>query len=203
MIAAVAVAYVGPLPPATATPTATPTATRTPTPTPTATRTPTATPTATPFVVRVNAGSTTFTSPTTGLVWQADKLFATGSWGYVGGTTGKSTTGVANTTDDTLYQKYRTKMTEYKFTVPDGTYQVRLRFAEFSTTTVGARAMKITIEGAVVENALDVVKDAPGKAVAFNTRTYQVTVTDGVLNIGFARGTGASLDPMISAIEVW
>jgi hypothetical protein len=48
---------------------------------------------------------------------------------------------------------------------------------------------------------VDVVKDAPGKAAAFD-KTYLVTVTDGILNIGFARGTGASLDPMISAIEV-
>ncbi len=51
--------------------------------------------------------------------------------------------------------------------------------------------MKITMEGAVVENALDVVVLAPGKAVAFD-RTYPVTVTDGILNIGFARATGAT-----------
>ena len=81
------------------------------------------------------------------------------------------------------------------------TYQVRLRFAELATTTAGARTMKITIEGTVVEEALDVVTLAPGKAVAFDW-TYPVSVTDGVLNIGFARGAGASLDPVISAIEV-
>ncbi len=162
MVAAVAVAYVGPLPAATATPTATPTVTRTNTPTPT--KTPLATPTNTPppFTVRVNVGSTTYTDKSA-LVWLADKAYATGSWGYVGGTTGKATTALPNTTDDTLYQKYRTQMTEYKFTVPNGTYQVRLRFAEFSTTTVGARAMKITLEGVTVDNALDVVALAAGQ----------------------------------------
>ena len=72
-----------------------------------------------PYVLRVNAGSTTYTD-TSARVWQADKAFATGSWGYVGGTTGKSTTAVTGTNDDSLYQKYRTKMTEYKFTVPNG-----------------------------------------------------------------------------------
>ena len=101
---------------------------------------------------------------------------------------------MANTDDDTLYQKYRTKMTEYKFTVPNGTYQVQLHFAEFSTTTVGARAMKITLEGQPVESALDVVKDAPGKAVAFK-KPYPVTVTDGVLNIGFAPRHGRQPGP--------
>ena len=193
MISAVAVVYLGPLP------TATPTATRTPTPTATPTRTSTPTATATPYVLRVNSGSTTYTDKGA-LVWVADKAFATGSWGYVGGTTGKSTSAVAGTNDAALYQKYRTKMTGYNFTVPNGTYQVRLRFAEFSTTTVGARAMKITMEG--VDDTLDVVALAPGKAAAFDKTYPVVSVIDGVLNIGFARGTGASLDPMISAIEV-
>ena len=116
------------------------------------------------------------------------------------GSTGKSTTAVAGTTDDMLFQKYRTAMTAYKFTVANGTYQVRLRFAEFSVTTVGARAMTITIEGSTVESALDIYATA-GKAVALD-RTYTVNVTDGLLEVGFARATGATQDPIISAIEV-
>ena len=135
-------------------------------------------------------------------MWAADKAYATGGWGYVGGATAKSTTAVANTNDDPLYQKYRTKMTEYKFTVSNGTYQVRLRFAEFSTTTVGHAAMKITMEGVHRRECVGCASRLqPGKAMAFE-KTYQVTVTDGILNIGFTRATGASLDPVISAIEV-
>ena len=129
--------------------------------------------------------------------WQADQAFGTGSWGYVGGTAMSSTTAVNGTVDDLLYQKYRESMTEYKFTVPNGQYDVQLRFAEFTQTRAGKRVMKITLEGGVVENALDVYALA-GKATALN-RTYTVIVSDGVLNIGFVKVTG---NPMVSAIEV-
>ena len=48
-----------------------------------------------------------------GQAWQADKAFATGSWGYVSGLAKSSTTAVAGTVDDLLYQKYRESMTAY------------------------------------------------------------------------------------------
>ena len=147
---------------------------------------------------RFNSGSTTFTD-SLAQVWTSDTMYATGGSGYVVGSTAKSTTAVANTVDDTLFQKYRTAMTAYKFTVPNGTYNVRLRFAEFSAAT-GARAMKITMEGSIVENALD-VRALVGLAYALD-RTYTVTVSDGLLEVGFAKATGATLDPVISAIEV-
>ena len=213
MVSAILVQNAGPTP--TPTPTRTPTATatvcascptNTPSPTPMATSTRTPTPTstsiqqqsATPIVKRFNSGSTTFTD-SLAQVWTSDTMYVTGGSGYVVGSTAKSNTAVANTVDDTLFQKYRTAMTAYKFTVPNGTYNVRLRFAEFSAAT-GARAMKITMEGSIVENALD-VRALVGLAYALD-RTYTVTVSDGLLEVGFAKATGATLDPVISAIEV-
>jgi hypothetical protein len=188
---------VPPTPTPTFTPTITPsgpTATPTNTPTATPTRTPTAT--AIPYVMRVNAGGALF-NDSLRQAWQADKAFATGSWGYVSGVTKSSSTAVSGTVDDLLYQKYRESMTEYKFTVPNGQHQVKLRFAEFSATAAGSRVMRVTLEGAIVESALDVYALA-GKAIALD-RTYTATVNDGVLNIGFVKVTG---NPMVSAIEV-
>ncbi len=191
---------------ATPTPTATATATATATPTPTATatmsstptRTPTASPTPAPYLRRVNAAGVTFTD-SLGQEWSPDQAYASGGWGYVSGSAKSSTTGVSGTVDDLLYQKYREGMRAYQFTVPNGDYQVTLRFAEFVATTSKRRIMKITIEGVVLENALEVLAVA-GKATAYD-KTYTVTVADGLLNIAFAQN-GGSYKPMVSAIEV-
>jgi hypothetical protein len=197
-----------PTPTRTSTPTPTATATPTPTPTVTSTPSPTLTPTATPtggpggaaFVQRVNAGSPAFTD-SLGALWADDRAFATGSWGYTntGSKAKSSTSAVAGTVDDLLFQKWRDNPTEYRFTVADGAYQVRLRFAEFETNKTGDRKMQITLESTVVESALDVYA-AVGKATMLD-KTYTVIVSDGVLNIGFAKNGGAK-NPMIAAIEI-
>jgi len=106
---------------------------------------------------------------------------------------------VANSADPFIFQRYREGLSEYRFTVPNGAYTVRLRFAELAATAAGQRVMQVSFEGAVVESALDVYA-AAGSARALE-RTYTVTVTDGVLNIGFAKN-GGSLPPMVSAIAV-
>lgn len=215
IVAAIEVTLAGPPPPPTPTPTATitpggptltptssPTPTRTPTATatPTQTATPTITPTPPPYLQRVNAGGTSFTD-TLGNTWAADKAFATGSWGYSTAGSAKSyTTVVTGTDDDLLYQKLREIAGEYRFTVPNGTHQVTLKFAEFAATKATDRPMVIQIEGVTVENPLN-VWSLVGKAVALD-RTYSVTVADGLLNITFVKGSGARYSPMISAIEV-
>ncbi|MEJ5199044.1 MAG: malectin domain-containing carbohydrate-binding protein [Anaerolineae bacterium] len=201
-VSAIAVEWLGELPPAppTATPTATPSPTpsRTPTPTASPTSTPTATPTGSSYARRVNAGGVTYTDAEA-RVWSADQAYATGGWGYVGGSAKSSTLAVASTTDDLLYQKYREGMSAYRFTVPNGTYQVTLRFAEFVTSKAGDRVMRIALEGADVETALDVAAIV-GKATALD-RTYTVTVTDGILDVTFVKVSGRYA-PMVSAIEV-
>jgi hypothetical protein len=185
-----------PTPTPTATATATPCATC---PTPTFTPTPTATPTAPPYDQRVNAGGSTYTD-SQGQVWAADKAYVTGSWGYTTGSARSSVAAVAGTNDDLLYQKYREIVGEYKFTVPNGVYEVTLKFAEFVVNNGVDRIMKITMEGMVVESGLSVYAQV-GKDTALDT-VYTVTVNDGVLNIAFAKGSGAKKSPAISAIRV-
>ena len=188
-----------PTPTATVTPTATPT--NTPCVTcPTATPTPlaTATPTSTPYTQRANNGGAAFADGQ-GQAWAADKAFTSGSWGYTAGSAKSTTTAVAGTTDDALYQKWRSAPGEYRFTVANGAYEVTLRFAEFEATRSSSRVMKITIEGVVVENTLN-VNSLVGNAVALD-KVYQATVTDGVLNIAFAKN-GGKLNPMAAAIQI-
>ncbi len=187
--------------PPTATPTPTATSTPTATPTPTATDTPTATPTPVPYEQRVHVGSTATFTDGAGKVWAADRAYGTtGPWGYTTGTAKSTTTAVAGTTDDALYQKYREIVGEYRFQVPNGQYLVTLRFAEFTVTKATDRPMKITIEGVVVENNLSVY-GVVGLATALD-RTYTANVSDGLLTIAFAKGAGASKSPAINAILV-
>lgn len=187
----------------TSTPTSTPT--RTPTPlatatvTPTPTKTPTPTATIPPYVQRANSGSTATYTDGQGLVWAIDKAFATGSWGYTGGTAKSSTKAVGNTLDDKLYQKYRESPGEYKFTVPNGNYEVTLRFADFTATSATSRIMRITIEGVIVENTLN-IWSLVGQYNALD-RVYQTTVSDGILNIMFIQN-GGSYVPLVNAVGV-
>ena len=154
--------------------------------------------TTTPYANRGNAGGVVYPNSSTP-TWAADQAFATGSWGYVSGSAKSSTTAVNGTVDDLLYQKYREAMTEYRYTLPNGTYQVTLKFAEFGATASGKRVMKVTMEGVVVQASLDVYAVA-GKATALD-KVYTTTVGDGQLNILFSKVSG-NLSPMVSAIEV-
>jgi phosphopantetheine adenylyltransferase len=174
-----------------------------PTPTPTATPspTPTITPTPTPYLNRVHSGSTAAFTDGVGRVWVADRAYGTtGPWGYTTGSAVSNTTAVAGTTDDALYQKYREIAGEYRFQVPNGVYQVTLKFAEMAVTNATDRRMNITIEGVRVETDFS-VWGVVGKAVALD-RTYTTTVSDGLLNITFAKGASARKSPAINAIEV-
>jgi hypothetical protein len=183
----------------TAPPTATPTPTATSTPT--ATPPPTNTPTPVPYEKRVHAGSINPYTDVANLVWEADRAYGTtGPWGYTTGTAYSSTTAVSGTNDDPLYQKYRELVGEYHFEVPNGQYQVTLKFAEFTVTKATDRPMIIAIEGVVVETGLSVYGVA-GLATALD-RLYPTTVSDGLLTIAFAKGSGARKNPAVSAIQV-
>lgn len=177
----------------------TPTPTPPPTPTMTPTPSPTATPAPPPYDQAVNCGSVSYTDGA-GLVWAADKGFTNGSWGYRGGGAKSATVAVGNTEEDFLYQKYRENLDEYRFTVPAGSYEVTLKFAEFVAVDGDDRTMRITIEGTVVEPSLSIFTAAGGKYLALD-RVYTTSVTDGVLNIVFAKAS-AGKDPVVSAVRV-
>lgn len=144
---------------------------------------PTFTKTPTPaYEMRVNCGGAQYTDGA-GKIWQADKAFTTGSWGYEGGggVADNSANGVAGTTDDTLYQFERWGSPFYRFTLPNGTYQVTLKFAEMYFTGTGSRIFDVLIEGVTVVDNLDIVA-AVGAKTAHDV-TVIVTVTDGRLDI--------------------
>ncbi len=157
------------------TPFLSPTITRTPTISPTFTITPSITP------IRVNCGGPQYNDGTN--IWLADQAYVSGGWGYVNGTAATTTDAIAGTTHDTLYQSERyASNLEYRFTLPNGQYQVNLKFVEMYWTSNNARVFSVAIEGVTVISNLDIYA-AVGHDVACDRGPFTVTVTDGVLNI--------------------
>jgi hypothetical protein len=104
---------------------------------------------------------------------------------------------IANTNDPRIYQTERYKLTGYALAVANGTYSVRLHFAENFYTAPGQRVFSVNVEGTPITN-LDVFAEA-GAARRALIKTATVTVSDNQLNIGFTASVG---ETMIDGVEV-
>jgi beta-galactosidase len=74
-------------------------------------------------IFAVNAGGDYDYIDASHVYWEAD-------WGYAGGEEKRTYHRIFGTNEDPLYQASREGMDRYQFDVPDGTYEVRLGFAE-------------------------------------------------------------------------
>ncbi len=105
---------------------------------------------------------------------------------------------VSGTVDDPLYRSERYAATlKYQVPVANGTYEVTLHFAEMYFNAAGARVFNVSLEGQTVLQNFDIWAVA-GKYAAV-TRTYSITVSDGVLNIV---GTASVNNAKFSALEI-
>jgi subtilisin family serine protease len=147
-----------------------------------------------------NPGGGDYTS-LDGDVWAADKAYAAGSWGYIGQSNTDSTrSAIGGTDDDPLYQNDRRGSIEYRFDgLPNGTYQVELRFAELQNQKAGQRIFDVIAEGDFLYPALDVAGEV-GKLYADDKSKF-VQVTDGQLNLRFVARQG-SKEPIINGIRI-
>jgi hypothetical protein len=145
-----------------------------------------------PFApIFVNAGGPAYVD-TLGNTWNADE-------GFTGGRTASTTRAIANTADPILYQTERYGPFTYQFKVPNGSYNVLLRFAEFYWTQTGQRIFSVAINGTQVLTNFDIVAAAGAPLIAID-KAFPVTVTNGLVTIQFITG---SVDlPKVSAIEV-
>ena len=117
-----------------------------------------------------------------------------------GGSIFTSAAAIAGTQDDVLYQTERYGSFTYNLPVPNGTYSVKLHFAELYWNSAGQRVFNVAAEGSPVLSAYDIVKKV-GPLTA-TTETFSVTVSDGQLTLAFAPGAGGVDQPKVSAIEV-
>ena len=152
----------------------------------------------------VDAGGGVYTD-TAGSVWQADQAFS-GDWGFFGlgggPWTDQTSEDIQATGDDGLFrtQRYWAPGTSggYRFAVPNGAYEVALRFAEICPDCLpGDRIFDVLIEDVTVAGNLDILGQY-GLRVAVEL-IFRAEVTDGRADITFVSKntrSGAALDGM-------
>ena len=100
--------------------------------------------------------------------------------------------------DADLYKTYREGTFGYDIPVPDGRYDVRLRFMEPTAEKAGARVFDVAVNGAVALPAFDVFAAAGGKAIAVD-KVVKATASGGHIQLAFTPHAGQAV---VSAIEV-
>ena len=141
------------------------------------------------FVLAVNAGGGEYTDGR-GVRYLADQYSN-------GGGINLTDTVILGTADPFLYLTERSGRFSYALPVPNGSYDVTLRFVENTFSANNQRVFDVHAEGRVVLSALDIYA-VSGKNTALDF-TFTVSVADGVLNFDFLPRIG---DAQISAIRV-
>ena len=148
----------------------------------------------------VNAGSHYEVADESGTVWEADRPYERGGWGYVGG--GREVLIhhriFGTERDDPIYQTARDSAVAYRFDVPDGEYEVSVRLAETHHDVAGRRVFDVRVNDVPVFTAIDLAGEH-GRYVAVE-RAVQVTVQQGRgLEVRFTARVGA---PIVNGILV-
>ena len=149
----------------------------------------------------VNAGDGAYVDGS-GDTWSPDQAYSAGSWGYTNRSSSIRTTkkGISGTTDDKLYQSQRQTPDEYRFDgLPNGVYEVDLRFAELVQRNPGTRLFDVIIEGNFSLPAHDIAGEVG--SFAADQHVFFVPVTDGQLNIRLV-GRAGNAAPVVNAIQV-
>lgn len=160
----------------------------------------TVTPSGTPQlvnVIRINSGGTAQNFG--GEAWVADQYFT-------GGTAYSTSSPIANTTQDQIYQTERFGNFIYAIPVGQaGIYTVDFHFAEIYFGTTGQRVFNINVEnGQFVRNNLDLIQTYGPNKTANVLRADNLNIVDGIINIAFttvvnnAKVSGISVNRYLS-----
>ena len=131
-----------------------------------------------PFVIRANVGGPEVTD-WTGKLWSADREYVAGSWGCLD----SPTTDILTTKEDIaciekieLFQSMRQgERLRYRFDVPNGSYHVRLLFAETYWTSSDAEKQQVRVQDKVVLNHFNIFDDAGANTEFEKVATVRVT----------------------------
>jgi hypothetical protein len=150
---------------------------------------------------RVNVGETEDDQSFDGRVWTRDLgFFNTGTSNSIA-----ADTPISATLSEDIYRSGRTDPDggdemAFRFPVTNGSYTVRLHFAEHLYTASNERVFDVDIEGTRVLNGFDIFKEGNGRFSAV-VRSLTVEVRDEFLDICFGRRNGSS-DPTLMGIEI-
>ncbi|MDD4869688.1 MAG: malectin domain-containing carbohydrate-binding protein, partial [Kiritimatiellae bacterium] len=118
--------------------------------------------------------------------------------GAIGGSVAHFTAPVEDTEDDKVYQSVRYSMDGYNLEIPNGIFNITLKFNEPHYGEAGKRIFGAKIQGKQVINKLDVFAKA-GKNKALDYTYQGIAVTNGFLFIDFIREVE---NPCIAGIVV-
>ena len=151
--------------------------------------------------IAVNVGSNAQFIDESNTVWLADAPYKAGGFGFLG-TDAPAQYGSQNdknvllTEDDPLFQTMQEGLTAYRLDVAEGAYEVELKFAETKFQKAGERVFDVKINGLLMLEKLDLVKEA-GYQTAFS-RKFKVNTKNGIL-VEFAPLQGKAI---LSGIRV-
>jgi len=148
----------------------------------------------------VNVGASAEVVDGDGVIWEGDRPYRAGAFGFTGGeaTQFSKELPVRGTTQTPIYFTYRRGIDGYRFDVPDGPYEIELRFAEPTAFVVGERVFDVLVNGAIAVAALDLFRQA-GTGIVVPI-TLQADATKGAgLQITFTARSG---DAILSGIRV-
>ena len=163
-----------------------------------------------PLVLRINCGAD-LVEPgwefvdEAGRVWLCDRPWTPGAaWGVEGGEGAmreRSALGPGAASLPGIYLAERSGPASYRFALPDGSYTVRLHFAETADPKAGPgdRVFDVAVGDTVVLPALDLLKEAGGFARPVVREFKGLRPTGGVLEVATRAGTGT---PVINGIEI-
>ena len=155
------------------------------------------------FILRVNCAAEKPYTDTQGNVWQPDQTMGAGkSWGVDGGmTVVREGLDIKGVPAPAIYVSECYSMDSYTFKVPNGTYTVRLHFAETydGISAAGERLFDVVLNGKTVLKDFDPLKAAGGWGKPVVKEVAGVGVADGVLKVGFVANVQ---NPEINGIEI-
>ncbi|MEN8253909.1 MAG: malectin domain-containing carbohydrate-binding protein [Verrucomicrobiota bacterium] len=114
------------------------------------------------------------------------------------GNFGGTDVALKNADPEALYQTCRWAVGGYKIQVPNGTYDVTLRFCEFHFDDPGKRVFDVVVEGKTVAEGFDAIARA-GKFEGCDLVLKDVKVEDDALDIGFINKVD---NPFIAGISI-
>lgn len=126
-------------------------------------------------VVRVNAGGSRYVD-LAGRTWSADA-------GFTGGTVSTWAYSVGGTNDDPLYSTRRWGNFNFAANVPNGSYTLKLHFADPVFAKAGQRVFDVSAEGNRILDNFDIAARAGGKQATVST--FALTIKDGRLDLDF------------------
>jgi beta-galactosidase len=107
----------------------------------------------------INLGSTARFTDSDGQIWETDQSYRPKSFGFIGGKAGKVSKNITNTPDDPLYQTFRQGFSGYRFDIPDGDYEIELRFIEPVAGKFGERVFNFYANGAKLAENVDLFQE--------------------------------------------